>query len=181
MENKFWQKVTKTNSCWLWTGAKSHNGYGRFSHKGKVKQAHRVAWEIQNGREFPAGKLACHVCDNPPCVNPAHLFVGTTKDNMRDASLKGRLKGFKPNHKSRAKKFCPAGHEYTSENTKRRIQKGIERRICRTCYNAQIRARRNTPEHREKERLRWRLRAACKRNPSSGSCIEALREGERND
>ena len=84
-------KVSKDISgCWLWLGAVDAAGYGDFWFGGTNVGAHRVAWTLFMG-EIPAGRFVCHHCDRPPCVNPAHLFVGTHGDNMRDASQKGRL------------------------------------------------------------------------------------------
>ena len=80
----FWAKVNKSNSCWLWTGSKSSSGYGRY----KNQLAHRYSMII-NG--MPPGNLCvCHHCDTPLCVNPAHLFLGTRKDNIIDKTIKGR-------------------------------------------------------------------------------------------
>lgn len=87
-QEKFWPKVQKTSTCWLWTACKTKLGYGKLS----WKQAHRVSWEIHNGA-IPVGMCVCHKCDNPPCVNPDHLFLGTQKDNILDAKKKGRLIG----------------------------------------------------------------------------------------
>ncbi len=85
----FWAKVEKRdgpNGCWVWTGARSH-GYGTLGARGK---AHRHSYELANG-PIPAGLDILHSCDNPPCVNPAHLRAGTAKDNARDAKERGRL------------------------------------------------------------------------------------------
>ena len=88
---KFWSKVNKggADECWPWLKA---NRYGQFYiGNGMAKPAHRVAYELTYG-DIPAGLLVCHHCDNPPCCNPAHLFVGTVQDNMRDKISKGRHK-----------------------------------------------------------------------------------------
>lgn len=93
-QDRFWGSVNRgaPEECWEWTGARNHKGYGCGVRVGDGRLlAHRHSWEIHNGRPIPDGLLVCHHCDNPPCVNPAHLFLGTTKDNTRDAMAKGRL------------------------------------------------------------------------------------------
>lgn len=85
----FWTRVEKTESCWLWQGAKKHDGYGLICRRGKMIQAHRFSWELSNG-PIPSGLCALHRCDTPACVNPAHLFLGTRQDNADDAVAKGR-------------------------------------------------------------------------------------------
>jgi hypothetical protein len=83
---EFWSKVQKTDSCWEWVGKKDHAGYGYF--KGG-RTAHRFSWEITHG-PIPEGLCICHHCDNPSCVRPDHLFLGTHQDNVWDSKRKGR-------------------------------------------------------------------------------------------
>jgi uncharacterized coiled-coil protein SlyX len=89
---KFWEKVDKNgpNGCWIWIGAKNNKGYGNFSNNIGSKTSHRFSFELANGK-IEDGLIICHKCDNPPCVNPDHLFKGTHADNMQDAINKGRL------------------------------------------------------------------------------------------
>jgi hypothetical protein len=91
-KNRFYKKVNKTDSCHEWTACKNPAGYGLFNFggQGMAVLAHRFAWEISNG-DIPDGMLVCHKCDNPSCVNPEHLFIGSHKDNMRDCVNKGRF------------------------------------------------------------------------------------------
>jgi hypothetical protein len=88
---RFWRKVQKTPSgCWEWGGARHLQGYGFIKRKdGAQLRAHRVSYEIHYG-PIPDGFDVCHRCDNPPCVNPEHLFLGTDLDNMQDMIAKGR-------------------------------------------------------------------------------------------
>jgi hypothetical protein len=91
----FWAKVDKNGGvpahlpdlreCWLWTASLFVGGYGRFG----AQRAHRVSWELHHG-EVPEGLFVLHRCDNPRCVNPGHLFLGTQTDNMRDMWAKRR-------------------------------------------------------------------------------------------
>lgn len=87
---KFWQHVDKTATCWNWTGALTSGGYGNCKENGRVVRAHRKAWELVNG-PIPAGMWVLHHCDNRRCVNPAHLFLGTARDNAVDCVRKGRM------------------------------------------------------------------------------------------
>ena len=108
-------------------GNRNQHGYARVSKRvnGRVitRYAHRLAWEAEHG-PIPEGMMVLHRCDNPPCVNVNHLFLGTQKDNMGDAASKGRLDGRKAEQT-----HCKRGHEFTEENTYlyRRM------RTCRAC------------------------------------------------
>jgi hypothetical protein len=91
-DERFWAKVDRTGDCWVWLAGKGRGGYGRLSRAGLSPQyrlAHRHSWELAYG-PIPDGLHVCHRCDNPPCVNPAHLFLGTDKDNLDDMRSKGR-------------------------------------------------------------------------------------------
>lgn len=90
--DRFWSKVEKTDTCWLWTGATTKCGYGVLKiggRKGKPVYAHRLSLEIHSGKPLEAAHVV-HRCDNPRCVNPAHLFPGTNQDNIADMVAKGR-------------------------------------------------------------------------------------------
>lgn len=91
--DRFWAKVKKSDACWEWQGGRLPHGYGRIviSRKEGAVRAHRFSWELHFG-PIPDGMVICHRCDNPPCVRPDHLFVGTQSDNMRDCVNKGRLR-----------------------------------------------------------------------------------------
>ncbi len=85
----FMSRVEKTNTCWLWTAGKNGDGYGNWSLNGRNINAHRASYILFVG-EIPNGLHVCHNCDNPSCVNPDHLWLGTYKDNAQDRARKGR-------------------------------------------------------------------------------------------
>lgn len=88
---RFWARIRKTRGCWIWTGAKITAGYGTLNVNGKTAYAHRLSWSIHHGR-IPGKLFVLHRCDNPACVRPSHLFLGTAKDNAVDMVKKGRNK-----------------------------------------------------------------------------------------
>lgn len=91
---RFWSKVDQTGDCWLWTGATTV-GYGSLRHRGRTLYAHRIVLADTLGRELLPGENTCHRCDVRPCVNPAHLFVGSHSDNLVDCANKFRGNGRK--------------------------------------------------------------------------------------
>ena len=129
---RFWPNVRKcddADACWEWLGRRDQKGYGRF---GRGHLAHRFAFAFVNG-PIPEGLEVCHRCDNPVCVRPSHLFLGTHTDNVRDSIAKGRAAFCRKTH-------CVNGHEMTLENSVPRH--GRERgRRCRICMSASQRIR----------------------------------------
>lgn len=154
--------IETEGGCHEFTGMRDSNGYGRVKRKGKRYSTHRVAYAAANG-PIPEGLVVCHSCDNPPCVNPDHLWLGTHGDNHRDKIAKGR--GRKGGVKSQiAKTHCPHGHEYSPENT--RISNGS--RNCRTCQRE--RARRDYRERDGAAKARaYRARKRADLGPIGGA------------
>lgn len=126
IEERFWSKVDRRgpDECWPWTACYSRNGYGWFGVNGKGWVATRMAWFLTHGS--PPDGFVCHRCDNPQCVNPAHLFVGSHTDNMRDAVAKGRMH-FRQGDR------CKYGHLLAGDNIIHRSDHP-GRTKCRQCH-----------------------------------------------
>jgi len=119
----FWSKVQKhKNCCWIWTGAKDKYGYGRFKFKEKKWRTHRVAYYLTY--KDPGSLCVLHKCDNPSCVRPDHLFLGTNKDNTQDCIKKGRFNRptkLTPNQVRSIRELSQRGHLQTEIAIKYKI------------------------------------------------------------
>ncbi len=153
--------------CWEWQGWKCMSrgmkdrsrGYPEGYYRGKRVRLTRTVLGIKLGRPLTASERACHECDNPPCINPDHLWAGTQKENIQDGISKGRQQ-FHPSHYT----HCKNGHEFTPENT--RITR-LGYRECRECNRIRMR----TPEYRAKSAAwmrRRRQRDKLKRSGVNG-------------
>jgi hypothetical protein len=135
MPTRFWSKVDcgDPGECWEWTGSKTRAGYGRFWVGRKGTFATRISFELSTGTQIPEELFVLHRCDNPSCVNPSHLFLGTASDNQQDSVSKGR-------HHETRKTHCPKGHIYSPENTVvcRRPSPRTASRRCRACHNERV-------------------------------------------
>lgn len=119
---RFWRFVKKTETCWLWTGARTNFGHGVFKNKiATGNLAHRFSYAL-HFESIPSKKMILHKCDNPDCVNPEHLYLGNHKDNMRDVALRKR-------HWNTKKTACKNGHRFNPEN----IYMTKYGRRCREC------------------------------------------------
>lgn len=120
---RFWERIERTDSCWLWRGSITGSGYGSFRLGGRAQAAHRIAYELMIG-PIPEGLTLDHLCRVRNCVNPAHLEPVTSTENI--------LRGEGPTALNARKTHCPQGHEYTPENT--RTYKDRPGRDCLTCH-----------------------------------------------
>jgi len=123
-QDSFWSKVEYGPDCWIWNAAKNRKGYGQFRVDGKLWISHRLVWTLAHG-EIPKGMHVLHTtCDNPSCVRPDHLSIGTNQDNVDDKMRKKR-------HWTFTRTACKAGHAYTSETVRIRPCDGS--RVCKLC------------------------------------------------
>jgi hypothetical protein len=154
---RFWSKVEKTETCWIWTGSCPED-YGRFFFEGRIQKAHHVAWKLTVG-PIPKGDgyhgiCVLHRCDNRKCVRPDHLFLGTHQDNMADREAKQRNDWSIKNAaairaaKQRTETHCKRGHLFDAKNTK--IQSSGHRQ-CRECQNTRKRELREQRQLTEQE------------------------------
>ncbi len=132
--SRFEKKIDKSGHCWKWIGAKNGSGYGMFYIDLKAHRAHRISWMLTNMKNIDGGKFVCHSCDNPICVNPKHLWLGSNLDNQRDCKLKGRH-SLPPLKKKRS--HCKYGHRFTLQNSYV-YEFG---RMCKTCTLKRSKAR----------------------------------------
>lgn len=131
---QFWSHIRPGASCWLWRGPVwGSNGYGRMTFNGRRQKAHRIIYQMLGGI-IPPGYHVLHRCDQPRCVNPEHLFLGTHADNMADLVSKGRARNW-----CTGVAQCKRGHVFTPDNT-RLDGRG---RQCRACDRIRRRRRHN--------------------------------------
>ena len=128
---RIFEKIDKTlgfgpdGTCWKWMSTTNAKGYAVMSIEGRFKLIHRYFYEFTYGEIGSRKIFVCHRCDNPSCINPDHMFLGTNGDNVRDMVAKGR-------HFNQKKTHCVHGHEFTPENTKPGLNGG---RQCIKCWN----------------------------------------------
>ena len=140
LATRFWTKaqIGAADDCWEWRGHRSAHGYGRINVDGKVRQAHRIAYELAVGA-LPEGLVLDHLCRNRACVNPAHLEPVTNRENI--------LRGVGASAQHARKTHCPQGHPYDEANTYYVSSGKRECRICRRVTNTACRRR-----YRERKR-----------------------------
>jgi hypothetical protein len=164
-EERFWEKVDKSDTCWLWTGGRNSHGYGIFDLNGRAEHAHRAVL-ILTGTILQPGQWACHRCDVRLCVRPAHLYVGDATTNNRDtaarnpashirapgtgtrisAGLRAHYAAHPDSHFERRMTHCSRGHAYDDANTR---WTPAGKRDCRACGRIKAKAHREAyPDQR---------------------------------
>lgn len=116
----FFERIVKTETCWIWKGLPGAGGYGQMCFRGVTRKAHRVSYELFKGA-IPPKKIVMHTCDKPDCVNPSHLKIGTQKESVKDCIDKNRFKGFRSGQRFKefsayknwevSKGLCKFGHD----------------------------------------------------------------------
>ena len=158
VQARFWAKVVQKaeDECWPWSGSVDNDGYGGFYVGLRLHKAHRIAWQMRHNLLMPAGLFACHACDNPNCVNPAHIWPGSNQENLRDAADKGRLRdAAKPAQAARRSMTeCKRGHKYVEGSFYKRKDGGRDCKACRSLTKAS--APSGKPDVRR--RKRWAAR-----------------------
>jgi HNH endonuclease len=180
LQERFEAKISPepNTGCWFWTGAADAKGYGTIGAGNEHIRVHRLSWELYRG-PIPEGMHVCHHCDNPSCVNPDHLFVGTHRDNMADMVAKGRgVHDLRPAwQEQRTRTHCKRGHPFSPDNL---MESSRGYRRCRACEQAFDKAR-YSAERREartkaQRRRRARARAALAVPPAQGTAQTELQE-----
>ncbi len=158
---RFWAKVEKRSDdeCWFWMASRDGNGYGQFL----GRRAHRVSWSLVNG-PIPDGLYICHRCDNPPCVNPRHLWADTPGANFRDMVLKGRADS--------ATLYRLRQHRKTLKNAER------ERVLCRMVLVLLVIAAWEEQRKKQKHR-KQHVRQAAKRQKRAAAKATGLNDPDR--
>jgi hypothetical protein len=131
-------EVNERTGCWEWTRARTSWGYGRMSWQNHVERAHRLAAHVWLGFDLTSDLIVMHTCDNPPCVNPDHLRIGSLRDNTHDMHQKGRHRGGGSPHER-----CRKGHDLTVPNARAHGR-------CRICRDAYMRAYEQIKPRRER-------------------------------
>jgi len=132
------REIDPVTGCWNWMGGRNGGGYGIIRKSGVSLIVSRLAASVYKGFDITSNLFVLHRCDNPPCFNPEHLFIGTPLDNIRDMFEKGRAYQGDGKH-------CTKGHEFTEENTFR-TKRGRQCRVCRRGYRKTYKARRRDRE-----------------------------------
>lgn len=161
VEDRFWSKVLKTETCWLWQGWKEKQGYGRFWLRGRMERAHRVAYEL-SGKVTTVGLVLDHLCRTPSCVRPDHLEEVTQRTNI--------LRGEGLAAAEAAQTHCSEGHPFSGENLRRGPR---NTRGCRECHNAKNREW--TRKKLESDPEYFNRRYAAKRAAQTGMPVRHYR------
>jgi hypothetical protein len=142
ISQRYWAKVQVrgANECWPWRAAKNKQGRGMLKIAGTNRSAPKVAWMLAHGKRSLPKLHVCHSCDNPNCVNPKHLWLGTQKQNLEDARSKGRVLRFqdRPDYRpwNAGHTHCARGHRFSKQNTALEKRGNRIHRHCKACHEA---------------------------------------------